>query len=254
MLIIAMVCMLVAVIALAVGGSFVKKNHSLSLLLNSLTLIAIVCLGFVVASYKNDFSGFSILVILSALPMFLTAFDFKKIFSKNATTPQIENTDESESDDTPPATENQDEEPLEEEKKKKNYLAESRTNLFFAIGVFLSAVCISIATMYIGEETFLGALVGILIGGATTFVLLALKKIKNPFDIVFYLLEFASIGLMLSNIVLALMYSFSTANIMFCIGCVGFGVFAGLKTKLTQSYLTNIYYVSMIFFLLSILL
>ena len=255
MLKIAMICMLVAVVLLAVGVSLMRKNNGLTFLLKTLTLIAIVILGFIVANYKDDFSGFSILVILSALPMFMTAFDLKQFMeTKNAETPV---TDLPGTEADLPAEqplEVQDYTPEKKSKTKKNYLAECKSNLLCGIGIFLSAVCISIATLYIGKETFFGAIIGLLLGGAAVFVLLALKKINNPFDILFNLFIFVSIGLMVSNIVLALLYSFSTTNIIFCGGCLLFGVYAGLQTKLNKNYLTPIYYVSAILFILSILL
>lgn len=246
MLKVAMICMLVAVVVLAVGVSLMKKNNALTFLLKTLTIIALVGLGFTVANFKDDFSGFSILVILSALPMFLSVFDLKQMFETKQTLTE-ENLEQQ-------IEENTDEETAKKKKTHKNYLAECKTNLLCAIGIFLSAVCLSIATLYIGKETFFGALLGLLIGGAVTLVLLALGKIKNPFDIIFYVLIFSAIGLMASNIVLTFLYSFSITNIMFALGCVSFGVYAGLQTKYTKNYLTNIYYVGMVFFLLSILL
>jgi len=239
--------MLVAVVILAVGVSLMKKNNALTFLLKTLALIALVGLGFIVANFKDDFSGFSILVILSALPMFLASFDLKQIL-------ETKNTEVS-----PGQAENQDIQPPQEQtakkkKIKKNYHAECKSNLLCAIGIFLSSVCLSIATLYIGKETFLGAIIGVLIGGAVTLILLALGKIKNPFDIIFSALIFVSIGLMASNIVLAFLYSFSTTNIMFSLGCLCFGVYAGLQTKFNKNYLTTIYYASVIFLILSILL
>ena len=259
MLKIAMICMLVAVVLLAVGVSLMRKNNGLTFLLKTLTLIAIVILGFIVANYKDDFSGFSILVILSALPMFMTSFDLKQFMETKSTensTADAPNAEPSAEANLPAeqSLEAQDYTSEKKSKTKKNYLAECKSNLLCGIGIFLSAVCISIATLYIGKETFFGAVIGVLIGGAVVFVLLALKKIKNPFDILFNLLIFVSIGLMVSNIVLALMYSFSTTNIIFCGGCLLFGVYAGLQTKLNKNYLTPVYYVSAILFILSILL
>ncbi len=254
MLKIAMILMLVAVVVLAVGVSLMKKNNALTFLLKTLTLIALVGLGFIVANYKNDFSGFSILVILSALPMFLTAFDLKQMVDTKTASSQ-EEIQEKQTEEQAENSENTiEEQPAKKKKQVKNHLAECKTNLLCGIGLFLSSVCLSIATLYIGKETFFGALIGLLIGGAVTFVLLALGKLKNPFDIIFYVLIFSSIGLMLSNIVLAFLYSFGTTNIMFALGCLLFGVYVGLQTKFNKNYLTNIYYVSMIFFILSILL
>ncbi len=252
MLKIAMICMLVAVVLLAVGVSLMRKNNGLTFLLKTLTLIAIVILGFIVANYKDDFSGFSILVILSALPMFLASFDLKQILEKEEPSLPSENEAIKETPEQEQPSEIQDNTTIN--KKKKNSLSDCKSNLLCGIGIFLSAVCLSIATLYIGKETFFGAIIGLLIGGAVVFVLLALGKIKNPFDIIFNLLIFISIGLMVSNIVLSFLYSFSTTNIMFALGCLLFGVYAGLQTKFTKNYLTPIYYASTIFFILSILL
>lgn len=236
MLKVAMICMLIAVVVLAVGVSLMKKSSPLTFLLKTLALIALVCLGFVVANFKDDFSGFSILVILSALPMFLTSFDLKQLLEKE------DKSQEAEMQLAP------------QETGKKNLLAQCKSNLLAGIGIFLSAVCLSIATLYIGKESFFGALLGVFIGGAVTLVFLALGKIKNPFDIIFTLLIYVSIGLMLSNIVLALLFSFSTANIMFCLGCLLFGVYAALSTMFNKNYLMTVYYASAILLVLSILL
>ena len=70
MLIAAIVCMAVAVVALGVGLCFSSKNRVLFSLLSTFCLIALVCLGICVAAFKNEFSGFAILLIVSVCPLF----------------------------------------------------------------------------------------------------------------------------------------------------------------------------------------
>ena len=255
MLKIAMILMLVAVVILAVCVCLMRKNNYLTFLLKTLEVIALACLGFIVANFKDDFSGYSILVILSVLPMILAAIDMSQLLGDKKEPSQVENAELN----NPQETEmNINSQPISQDEnnqnKKQNLLAQSNGNLFFSIGTFLSAVCISVATLYVGKETYLGALIGLLIGGGTTFALLAIKKLKNIIDIISYLVIFVSIGLMLANIILAFLYSFSTSNIMFCLGCLLFGTFSGLKLKFNKNYINAVYYASVIFFLLSILL
>lgn len=255
MLKVAMICILVAVVILAVCVCLMRKNNYLTFLLKTLSIIALVSLGFIVANFKDDFSGYSILVILSVLPMILAAFDLSQLLGEKKENKEIEPATQTETqeNETNEVFVDSQEEP-EAQNKKQNILVQSNGNLFFAIGAFLSAVCISVATLYIGKETYLGALIGLLIGGGATFALLAIKKLKNPIDIISYVLIFCAIGLMLGDIILALLYSFSTSNIMFCLGCLLFGVFSGLKLKFNKNYITAVYYASVIFLLLSILL
>lgn len=252
MLKIAMILMLVAVVILAVCVCIMRKNNYLTFLLKTLSIIAIVCLGFIVANFKDDFSGFSILVILSVLPMILAAVDMSQFVGENKE--EVEN---SNNDTQKNETEESLQEPTSEENKKirkQNILSKSNGNFFFAIGAFLSAVCLAVATLYVGKETFFGAIIGLLIGGGATFAFLAIKKTKNVIDIISYILIFCSIGLMVSNIILALLYSQSISNIMFCLGCLLFGVYSSLRLKFNKNYINAVYYASTILLLLSILL
>lgn len=270
MLRVSMICLLVATVALAVGVVLARKNNSLSFLLKTFTLIALVCLGIVVANYKDDFSGFSILVILSILPMFLALVEIRPPQSpentQNLPSEQPKQQDEeqnaSEIAEQAETAEETEETQEDTSKKKKKKEKKTKTSKFFqsngklplAIALFLSAVCLSVSTLYVGKETFLGAILAVAIGIAFTFLMLALKKISNPYDILSTFLIFASIGAMVANIIMALLYSISLTNIMFCIGCLLFGIYAGLNIKFSKTYLTLIYYTSTIFLFLAIFL
>ena len=244
MLKVAMICMLVAVVILAVSVSLMKKNSSLTFLLKVLALIALVSLGFIVANYKDNFSGFSILLILGVMPMFLSTFDLKQMLEAK----QKETANQQESAVKEKVVAEQPQHTNKKTKKKGsrpqflNFFVQSNGNLLSAIGLFLSAICISISTLYIGKESVLGIGIGLLVGLAVTLVMLALGKLKNPFDATAFCLFVASAGLMLGNIILAFMYSFATTNIMFCIGALLFGVYSALQTKLNKNYLCPIYY------------
>ena len=267
MLRVSMICLLVATVALAVGVVLARKNNSLSFLLKTFTLIALVCLGIVVANYKDDFSGFSILVILSILPMFLALVEIRPPQSpenaQNLPSEQPKQQDEeqnaseiAEQAETAEETEETQEDTSKKKKKKAktSKFFQSNGKLPLAIALFLSAVCLSVSTLYVGKETFLGAILAVAIGIAFTFLMLALKKISNPYDILSTFLIFASIGAMVANIIMALLYSISLTNIMFCIGCLLFGIYAGLNIKFSKTYLTLIYYTSTIFLFLAIFL
>ena len=80
----ALICMFVAAAILAVSVCFSKKNKTLYFLLQTLSLIALVCLGLVAGNYKNNFSGYTIFLILAIIPQFISLFDLSEYLKTKA--------------------------------------------------------------------------------------------------------------------------------------------------------------------------
>lgn len=206
MLLIPVICLLVACVCMAVAVCLVK-NNKLSFLFKSMGFVFLICLGIVVANYKNLFNGYSILLILSTTPLFLTAFDIK--FFKE------ENTDKKNSQE--------DENKTAEKQKLLNQLVKGCAYL-------VSCICIAIAAFYIGKESFWGILAGVAFGLALTFLDFIIKKhYKNNFGkaltvFIVRFLQFAGIGLLVGSMLCALLYSFALTNILFAVGALSYCV------------------------------
>ncbi|MBP3619698.1 MAG: hypothetical protein J6J24_03460, partial [Clostridia bacterium] len=195
MLNIATICMLIAVIILYVCACFFNKNKALSFLLQAFCLISLLCLGIVVANSQNNFSAYVIFLIVAVVPQFLGLFDLQAyINGKQSFSFEPEKEDEPEKEEIEKA-EGSDEEltPSQEEidtneddapakKEKKHHFKTSKGELLNGVACFLSAICVTFAGLYVGLETFYGALLGVAIGFALMFLYLALKKEINLVD------------------------------------------------------------------------
>jgi hypothetical protein len=229
--------MLVAIGILAVVVSFFKKNNTWSFLLKALIFVALIGLGFVVASYKNNFSTYVLLVVSSAAPMLLSTFDLKQHLI-------IKNEKQSNSSN------NQ----VTKGSKKHSRFVESNGTLLSSIGIFGAAVCISIATLYVGLETYLGAGIGLAFGLALTFLTLAIDKNRNAINGLAYFFSFTAAGLFAGDIVLTLLYSFSLTNILFSAAALLCGIFAIANAKSNKNIWGILYYLGTICFFLTIFL
>ena len=246
MLMIAMICMLVATIVLAVGSCFFNKNKSLTHLLQTFAFIALLCLGLVAANYKNNFSGYSILLILSITPQFLNLFDLKGYLKAK----QEAMTTEKESEEEQPATPIIEEETTENEEKpakkeKKQHFLHSNGTILQSLSLALSSFCVSFGGLYLGLETFYGFLIGLAVASALTFLVLILKKSLNPYDLLSYFLTFLAIGLLIGNMIIVILYSFSLINILYCAGALIFCGYIILNNYVKGNYDEIIYFIAM---------
>lgn len=240
MLLGAIISMFVATIILAVGVCFARKNKTLLFLLQTFSLIALLCLGFVSANYKDDFSGYSIFILISIAPQFLSIFDFKEYLNSKKTK-QLEMT----------STEIDNKLPVK--KEKKHTLTNSNGILLQSIALLLSAICIGFCGLYLGLETFYGFLIGLALAFALTFLLLIIKKNINLFDLLGYFFVFLGIGILIGQIVTVLLYSFAITNILFCIGALIYCVYSCLTLFAKTKFDHLVYFLSM-FCLLSTLI
>lgn len=240
MLLIASICIFVATAILAVGACFVKKNKVLSFILQTLSLISLLGAGIISANVHNDFSGYSILIILSVAPQFLNLFNLKEyIDDKNKKTLE---------DDYSEFTNPENEEQIAKSQKEtlKQKFFKSNGLVLTALSQFLSAICIALSALYVGKETFYGLLIGLAVAIALTCLTLALKEKVNLFDLISHFLMFFAIGLMLGQIVTVLIYSFDIANLIFCGGALFFAGFVAMKIYVKSNYDNLVYFLSML--------
>ncbi len=228
-----MICALIGCISMVVLVCLVNSDK-LILLFNIIGISFLIGLSVVTINFANSFNAFSVLILISILPLFLTCFKFD-IFKEK------ENENE--------------EENLKKDKKNKTL-----TEIIKGLGFLLSSICLSVAVLYIGLETYLIALLGLSIGVFLTFLTIILKKIykneqKNEFFIQFLtiFLHFLSSGLFLSVGISALMYSLVLKNILFAIGSMLIGINIILNNYLNSKFITPLLYAGVILIISSLI-
>ena len=275
MLIVAIVCMAVAVVALGVGLCFVKTNKVLFPLLSSFLLISLVCLGICATAYKNNFSGFAILLIVSICPLFAIVNlpqkneeDIKEdekndkalepAKNLNATNKNVSELNSVESLETSKNAINN----IKKSAKNANFQAfmPVLTEFLRGIAYFLSALAITFCGLFIGKESWIVFALGFSIGLTLTFLDFIIKKDdkeKNIKTLLFTYLQkiliFTSVGLLLGALLLPLLYSFSTSNILFAIGCLAYAFHILLQKYFKSSFNHLPYILAMLLLFASIL-
>lgn len=230
------ICMFVATVALGVSLCFVKNSY-FKVALQIGMYIAIICTTISCMAYKNSFGGFSIILIVSVLPMFLTVIK-------------------------PPQKQQIDEENTEISNKnaKNARIFENIALILPSLAYPLSAIALSFCSLYLGKETPFAILTGLALGAFLTFLHFIIKqeKFENTKD---YFKKFGlnipiflAIGLCLSNIVIVLLYSFASANVLFALGLLILGAHLILKVYFDTKYNHLTYILAMFFMFLAILL
>lgn len=243
MLMIAMILMMSASALLAVAICFTKKNKFLNFLLKATFFIALICSAVVCANYKNNFSGYSVLLILSVVPMFLNLFDLKS-YLENKQKQSIEESQQI----------NENEQFEEKPPKKPSLFLSSNGKILTSIATLMSATAIGFAGLYIGVETVYGFLIGLAFAFAGTFLLLIIKKSFNIFDLAGYFLQILASGILIGQIITGLMYSFALANILYACGALLFCVYVAISNFLKSNYDHLAYLVAMLMLFVTIIL
>ncbi|MBR1890689.1 MAG: hypothetical protein IJ817_03290 [Clostridia bacterium] len=223
MLLIPIICTVVGTLVFAITSCFTKSGHPLNFLLKVLALACLVGVGLACGNYHNQFGGFTLLSIISILPMFIANYDLKSYLALR-----------------------QDEE-TQNKPGIVNRFVNSNGNLFFGIGTFLSALCLSFAGLYKGYETFYSFLIGLALGLSMTFLALLLRKKVTSFDFFGFLLIYTAGGLLASNILAILLFEMSLANIIVCIGLAILIAHAILRSTTKIRFFELLYYVGMMF-------
>lgn len=244
MLMTALICMFVATVLLAISVCFSKKNKTLFFLLQTFSLVALLCLGMVGANYKNNFSGYAVLIILAIIPQFLPLFDLSEYLkAKTVKTNETlensnnENVEDFESTNTIDDTKTKSKKGKKQKNKvSKHYFLNSNGLLLKSISIFMTATCLALAGLYIGMETYFGFLIGVAIAFVSIFLLLIIKKSVNPYDLLSYFLMFLSVGILIGQVITILMFSFSLINILFSIGAIIYCLYVELSAFVKSNF------------------
>lgn len=241
MILAGLICIFVATIIFSVGVCFFKKSTPLFFVFQTFSFVSLLLLGIVCANFKNNFSGYAILLILSVVPGFLNLLDLKAYFSqrKQASEQEINALPTHESI-------------LKEKNKKKNswffnQFHNSQGNFISSISLLLPALAIALSGLFLGVETIYTFLLGIALASASTFLILIIKKTENFFDIMTIFFAMLSVGLLLGEIVAVAMYSFTLINIIYCVSCLVYCVYIISKIFLNDcKYFQLLYVVAML--------
>lgn len=209
MLLIAVILMFVASASLSVALCFVNEKK-FSTPINLLHFISIVCLGLTAITYSNAFNGYSILLILSVMPLFFTVFDFKFEIKPNNIDREIQS--------------------------QKTF---DLGKIIESLAYLLSAFCIAFCSLYLGKESPFGFMAGIALGFALTFLHFIIKKqsmTTNLFDFLQKLFTFIGVGLLLGAIITTLLYSVALTNILFSISCLLYATYIVLNIYIPNKY------------------
>ena len=249
MLLISLIIMFVATGLLTLATIFIKKKGALYFLMTALTLCTIIISQILSANLYNNFNGYTIIMIISTLPLFLILINFKK--EENFENSSVVSTNEKQ-------VNNAHLEIKEKEKKKKKIsltLAydESEGRIFESIAFFISAFLIAFAGLYLGKVTYFGFLIGIpfaILGICVT----GLKKPKfNKLDIISTLLTFLAVGMLVGQIVAVLVYSINLCNILYSIGALLFSAYAITSAFTKERRINIILFASLVLFAISFL-
>ena len=240
MLKVSVVCLLAATIIFAILGCFVKKNTPAFFLLKASSIMSLAFFAMLCANYKQSFDGYSILLILSVFPAFITLFDLKSY---------IDNKKEQKTNEEIFAEANN----LPTKQKKESKLLKSNGQILFGLATLLSAICISIASLYKGVESVYSFGLGISIGFALTFLAIIIKKNLPAFDVLNLFFIFISTGLLLAQIMMVLLYSTVLANLIYCAGVAVVCLYNLLKIKYNGKFLDLVYFLGMICLIASII-
>ena len=230
------ICMFVATVALGVSLCFVKNSY-FKVALQIGMYIAIICTALSCMAYKNSFGGFSIILIVSVLPMFLTVIK----------SPQKQKIDEENTE-------------ISNKNAKNARIFENIAVILPNLAYPLAAIALSFCSLYLGKETAFAILAGLALGIFLTFLDFIIKKekVENTKD---YFKKFGlktpvflAVGLCLSNIVIVLLYSFALSNIMFALGLLLFAAYLLLKVYFDTKFNHLTYILAMFFMFLAILL
>lgn len=238
MLMLATICMFGATLVLSVTDCFLKKHKAMSFLLQLFALTSLFCGTVALAHLKNNFSLYSILLIASIFPQFLTIFDLKEILKKQKNKKDLQKNEEN----------------LQNSNKKlSNFekFGQSNGKLFSSLGIFLSSTILSVCGLILGLETIWLYVLSLAIALFCLFLTLILKKNLNIFDFITYIFIFLSVGLCISQILTVLVYSFNLKNILYCLGILCYAIYSICFITFKKFNYSNLIYLLSIAVLLS---
>lgn len=228
MLLAATICMLSASLVLAVVDCFLKKNKAISFLLQLFMITALFCTSITILNLKNDFSLFGIIASISILPQLFATFDMKD-FLKSKKRIKIEAYLKD----------------FQEKPQKASKFWQSSISLNKCVALLLSCVLLSICGLILGIESIFIYLLAVAIASLLAFIVLAVKKNINVYDLFSNLMAFLAIGLAFAQILSVLVFSINVINLVYAGSMLLFAVYAVLTT--TKFNFSSIFYLLSVF-------
>ena len=241
MLLASLIIMFVVSGLLMVASIFLKKKDALYFLINALTIIAVIITEILCANYFNNFNGYSIILIIACVPLFLILFDFKQ----KQTLPSNE-----------PKSGEINQENAKEKKKKINFsqeLSESSGRIFEGLAFLISAFLIAFAGLYLGKVSYFGFLMCLPFALAGICISYLKSPKINKFDLIANILTYLAVGFLFGQILAVLIYSQTISSILYSLGALLFSTYAITSTCTKERRINIILYASLILFSISIL-
>ena len=242
MLIAVVVLMLVATIIVGISLCFLKKESPFFLLLKTLYFIALICFGFSCCAVQNQFNGFSILAIISILPLFFTLL----IKTPSKDDKQIAPNQQPEQQ----AGINNDEMLAKKFQNKKATL-----QTFLKSGIYIaSAFCLTFCSLYLGRENFAIFFVGLFLGIALIFLDFIIKK-EEISDVWKFLekLLLLSVGLLIASVFASVSLQFDLTTSFFALAMLTYSAHILLEIYRPNKYNHLLYGLSMILIFLPLI-
>ena len=243
MLLASLIIMFVVSGLLMVASVFLKKKDALYFLINALTIIAIIITEILCANYFNNFNGYSIILIIACVPLFLILFDFKQ---KQTLAPNESKTENVEMN----------QENAKEKKKKINFsqeLSESSGRIFEGLAFLISAFLIAFAGLYLGKVSYFGFLMCLPFALAGICISYLKSPKINKFDLIANILTYLAVGFLFGQILAVLIYSQTISSILYSLGALLFSTYAITSICTKERRINIILYASLILFSISIL-
>lgn len=236
MLTVSTILLYIATALICISTFLTKKKQVLFSFKDALIYLFLFILAFNNARYVNNFSTFSILLILSPLPLIATAFNFK-----------VKKTNQSNDESNEFVQSNE----LVKFENPQNQNVEG----FFLEGfaLFLTSLIISITSLFLAKESVFSYIISLPVAVLFICIYLLKKPKLSHLDTVGKFLMFLSAGLNLGQIIAVFLYNFSILNIIFAFSCLLFAIYCILHAYIKNRYLKVLLYFSL-FLLISTIL
>lgn len=259
MLLASLIIMFVACVALMVATCFAKKRGIFFYLSSALTLALLIVVNVLSANFENGFNGFSIILIVSIAPLFLILFGYK-----------IKDDLEEENEIAEEAQEEVKEEEKEENKevikretkvrkiKQRKSLYElfnlSNGRIFETTAFLLTSFLVAFSGLYVGKTSPFGMLLGVPMCIIGICIIYLGDREANILDVVSCAFTYLSVGMLIGQIISALIYGFTLATLFYAIGslCLASYILTCQYTK--ERRINIILYFSYIMFAIAILM
>ena len=255
MLLASLIIMFVACVALMVATCFAKKRGIFFYLSSALTLALLIVVNVLSANYENGFNGFSIILIVSIAPLFLILFGYKikdNLEEENEVEEVQEEVKEEENKDV--IKRETKVRKIKQRKSLYEIFNASNGRIFEAIAFLLTSFFVAFSGLYVGKTSPFGMLLGIPMCIIGICIIYLGDREANILDVVSCAFTYLSVGMLVGQIISALIYGFTLATLFYAIGslCLASYILTCWYTK--ERRINIILYFSFIMFAIAILM